>query len=120
MWADEGAMSSDQNKAGPPSLHPPQSRVGITLETFILEGMMGHPAATGTFTSLLNQISTSAKLVTSKVRRAGLVNVLGNTGETNVQGEEVQKLDEVANTTLIEALRRRGVCAAIASEELEQ
>jgi fructose-1,6-bisphosphatase I len=102
------------------SIAPEASRVGITLETFILEGMMGHPAATGTFTSLLNQISTSAKLVTSKVRRAGLVNVLGNTGETNVQGEEVQKLDEVANETLIAALRRRGICAAIGSEEMEE
>jgi fructose-1,6-bisphosphatase I len=102
------------------SIAPEASRVGITLETFILEGMMGHPAATGTFTSLLNQISTSAKLVTSKVRRAGLVNVLGYTGETNVQGEEVQKLDEVANETLIQALRRRGICAAIGSEEMEE
>ena len=53
------------------------SRFGITLETFILEGMLGHPAATGTFTSILNQISFAAKLITSKVRRAGLVTVEG-------------------------------------------
>jgi fructose-1,6-bisphosphatase I len=111
-------MATEAQKAGPGA--PGASRVGITLETFILEGMMGHPAATGTFTSLLNQISTSAKLVTSKVRRAGLANVLGNTGQTNVQGEEVQKLDEVANETLIQALGRRGTCAAIASEEMEE
>jgi fructose-1,6-bisphosphatase I len=95
------------------------SRVGITLETYILEGMMGHPAATGAFTSLLNQVGLAAKLITSKVRRAGLANVLGYTGQTNVQGEEVQKLDEVANETLIQALGRRGHCAAIASEETE-
>ena len=96
------------------------SRVGITLEPYILEGMMGHPAATGAFTSLLNQVALAAKLITSKVRRAGLANVLGYTGQTNVQGEEVQKLDEVANETLIQSLGRRGHCAAIASEEMEE
>jgi fructose-1,6-bisphosphatase I len=96
------------------------SRVGITLETFILEGMMGNPAATGAFTSLLNQMGLCAKLITSKVRRAGLANLLGYTGETNVQGEQVQKLDEIANETIIQVLSRRGHCAAIASEELEQ
>jgi fructose-1,6-bisphosphatase I len=41
------------------------SRVGITLETYILEGMLGFPAATGAFTSLLNQIGFAAKLITS-------------------------------------------------------
>jgi fructose-1,6-bisphosphatase I len=96
------------------------SRAGITLETYILEGMLGFPAATGAFTSLLNQFGLAAKLVTAKVRRAGLANVLGYTGETNVQGEMVQKLDEVANETLISVLGRRGHCAAVASEELEE
>jgi fructose-1,6-bisphosphatase I len=80
---------------------------------------MGARDASGVFTSLLNQIGFAAKLVTSKVRRAGLVNVLGSAGHTNVQGETVMKLDEEANTTLIQALARRGHCAAVASEELE-
>ncbi|WP_437680648.1 class 1 fructose-bisphosphatase [Sorangium sp. So ce131] len=102
------------------SWNPPEtsSRIGITLETYILEGMLGFPAATGAFTSLLNQIGLAAKLVTSKVRRAGLANVLGYTGQTNVQGEIVQKLDEVANETLLSVLGRRGHCAAVVSEEL--
>src|SRR5262249_28300439 len=91
----------------------------ITLETYIMEGMLGFPAATGVFTSLLNQLGLCAKLITSKVRRAGLANLLGYTGQTNVQGEHVQKLDEVANETIISVLGRRGHCAAIASEELE-
>jgi fructose-1,6-bisphosphatase I len=95
------------------------SRAGMTLETFIMEGMLGVPAATGAFTSLLNQISFAAKLVTSQVRRAGLANVLGYTGEVNVQGERVMKLDELANETLITTLARRGHCAAVASEELD-
>src|SRR5262245_21752147 len=96
------------------------SRIGITLETFILEGMLGHPAATGTFTSILNQISFAAKLITSKVRRAGLVNVLGYTGTTNVQGEQVMKLDEEANSSLLAVLGRRSHVAAVASEELDE
>jgi fructose-1,6-bisphosphatase I len=95
------------------------SRVGITLETYILEGMLGFPAATGAFTSLLNQLGLAAKMVTSRVRRAGLANVLGYTGETNVQGEKVQKLDREANETLLAVLGRRKHCAAVASEELD-
>jgi fructose-1,6-bisphosphatase I len=98
---------------------PDASRAGATLETFILEGMFQVPGATGMFTSLLNQISLAAKLITGRVRRAGLADVLGWTGETNVQGESVQKLDIIANETLLAILRRRGHCAGIASEELE-
>jgi fructose-1,6-bisphosphatase I len=85
-----------------------------------MEGMLGSPAATGVFTSLLNQIGYAAKLVTSKVRRAGIADVLGATDHVNVQGERVMKLDEEANSTLIKTLRRRGHCAAVASEELDE
>jgi fructose-1,6-bisphosphatase I len=96
------------------------SRAGLTLETYILEGMLGRPDARGYFTSLLNQIALCAKLVTSQVRRAGLADVLGAAGSTNVQGEHVQKLDVLANETLMRVLGRRGVCAAAASEEEEE
>ncbi len=95
------------------------SRVGVTLETFILEGMFTSPGASGTFSSLLNQIALAAKLITARVRSAGLADVLGVTGDENVQGETVQKLDVIANDTLIGSLRRRGHCAGIVSEELE-
>ena len=97
---------------------PDASRVGATLETFILEGMFTVPGASGTFSSLLNQIALAAKLITARVRSAGLADVLGLTGAENVQGESVQKLDVIANETLIASLRRRGHCAGIASEEL--
>jgi fructose-1,6-bisphosphatase I len=113
-------MSSEKINTSWNSPPPAATRSGITLETYILEGMMGFPAATGAFTSLLNQIGLSAKLITSKVRRAGLANILGYTGETNVQGEQVQKLDEVANETLIASLGRRRHCAAIGSEEMDE
>lgn len=95
------------------------SRVGLTLETYILEGMMGRPHARGYFTSLLSQIAMCAKLITARVRRAGLANVLGYTGDVNVTGDQVQKLDQEANETLFRVLGRRKHCAAGASEEEE-
>lgn len=101
-----------------PSWKPPDaSQIGVNLETFILEGMFEFPEARGTFTSLLNQICLAAKIITGRVRRAGLADILGYTGETNVQGEEVQKLDVIAHETLVQSLRRRGHCAALATEE---
>jgi fructose-1,6-bisphosphatase I len=93
--------------------------MGMNLETFILEGMLGAPGASGEFTSLLNQITLAAKIITARVRSAGLADTLGYTGDTNVQGENVQKLDVIANETIIASLKRRGHCAGIASEELE-
>jgi fructose-1,6-bisphosphatase I len=98
---------------------PDASKAGATLETFVLEGMFQVPGATGTFTSLLNQIALAAKLITGRVRRAGLADVLGWTGETNIQGEYVQKLDIIANETMINVLKRRGHCMGVASEELD-
>ncbi len=96
------------------------TRIGLTLETYILEGLLRRPGASGTFTSLLNQLALAAKLITARVRRAGLANVLGYTGQVNVQGERVQKLDMVANETMIRLLSRRHHCAAVASEEEEE
>lgn len=95
------------------------TRIGLTLETYILEGMLGREDRSGTFTSLLSQIAFAAKMVTSRVRRAGLSNVLGYTGTVNVQGERVQKLDMEANDTVLRVLTRRHHCAAAASEEEE-
>ncbi|MBM4361918.1 MAG: class 1 fructose-bisphosphatase, partial [Deltaproteobacteria bacterium] len=80
----------------------------------------GTPGASGAFSSLLNQLTLAAKIITARVRRAGLADLLGYTGETNVQGETVQKLDVVANETILTALRRRGHCAGVASEELDE
>lgn len=95
------------------------SRIGLTLETYILEGMLGRTEARGYFTSLLNQIALAAKMVTARVRRAGLANVLGTTGDRNATGDVVQKLDQEAHETLLRVLGRRNHCAAAASEEEE-
>lgn len=99
---------------------PPESQPwGVTLETYLLEGMRGSAGATGFFTSVIGQICLASKLITCQVRRAGLADVLGFTGKVNVQGEQVQKLDELANQIMITSLSRRGHCAGIASEEMD-
>jgi fructose-1,6-bisphosphatase I len=96
------------------------SLVGTTLEEHLMQGMRGSPGATGEFTSLVNALALSVRIIHTRVRAAGLAGMLGYTGETNVQGEEVQKLDEFANEVLCSVLERSGRCAMVASEELEE
>ncbi|MGH7280311.1 MAG: class 1 fructose-bisphosphatase [Polyangiaceae bacterium] len=97
-----------------------QSVVGTTLREHVLICMRAAPGATGAFTSLLNHISLAIRIINTRVRAAGLAGMLGYTGETNVQGEEVQKLDAYANDVLVNVLERSGHCGIVASEELEQ
>jgi fructose-1,6-bisphosphatase I len=104
-----------------PSFRPaPASVVGTTLREHVLEGMHAAKGATGEFTSLLNHISLAIRILNSRVRAAGLAGLMGYTGETNVQGEEVQKLDAFANEVLLNILERSGHCGVIASEELDE
>ena len=94
--------------------------VGTTLREHVLHGMHAAPGATGEFTSLLNHISLAIRIINSRVRAAGLSELLGYTGETNVQGEEVQKLDAFSNDVMLTVLERSGHCGVIASEELDE
>lgn len=94
--------------------------VGTTLREHVLHGMHAAPGATGEFTSLLNHISLAIRIINSRVRAAGLANLLGYTGETNVQGEQVQKLDEFSNDVMLNVLERSGHCGVIGSEEVEE
>jgi fructose-1,6-bisphosphatase I len=71
----------------------------LTLSRFIIQKQAAHPVATGEFSSLLSQIGLVGKFIAQDLRRAGLINILGTTGEMNVQGETVKKLDEIANQT---------------------
>lgn len=90
----------------------------ITLDEFIIQSQKDHPLATGELSGLLRDIGVAAKIVHRDLSKAGLVeNILGNTGDTNVQGEEVKKLDEFANTMLVQCLKTSGECCGIASEE---
>ena len=90
----------------------------ITVEQHILERQRAHhPHATGEFSWLLGAITLASKIIADHVRRAGLVDILGPTGETNVQGEVVQKLDVIANETIARCLGYRGNVGIIVSEE---
>ena len=102
-----------------PNQPPPDIQQGITLETFVLEGMRSEAAATGAYTSLLNQLGSAVKIISARVRNAGLADAIGYTGEMNVQGERVQKLDHYANDVIVNVLERRGHCRAVASEEMD-
>ncbi len=89
----------------------------ITVTEHLLVHQKASPMATGRFTRLLNELILAAKIISREVNKAGLVNILGMTGDTNVQGEEVQKLDELANSILIYRMQRAGFLCAMASEE---
>lgn len=91
----------------------------MTLTRHILEAQAAHPGATGALSILLYQINVAAKIINSEVNKAGLANVLGATDKINVQGERVQKLDEFANSVMINALDHTGYVAGLASEEEE-
>jgi fructose-1,6-bisphosphatase I len=89
----------------------------VTVTEHILLHQKLIPGATGQFTRLFNELVLSAKIITRAVSKAGLVDILGFTGDVNIQGEEVKKLDDYANRILIHRLARSGVLCAMASEE---
>lgn len=89
----------------------------VTVTEHLLLHQKKSPAASGVFTQLLHDLILSAKLISRSVSKAGLLDVLGETGEINVQGEQVQKLDEYANSVLIHRMERSGALCVMASEE---
>lgn len=88
-----------------------------TITQFILERERDHPEATGDFTALLTAIALAGKRISYEVNRAGLADIIGETGNTNIQDEAVQKLDLIANAELATALAPTGLVCAIGSEE---
>lgn len=93
----------------------------VTLDEFIIEQQNKIEDATGELSGLLRDIGLAAKIVNRDLRKAGLVdNILGDAEKTNIQGEEVKKLDEFANTILTKTLQNSGECAGIASEEEDE
>lgn len=93
------------------------SRKVITLEQYIIQSEQTHPFATGEFSQLLRDIGLASKMVNREVNKAGLVDILGFTGDINVQGERVQKLDWFAHQHFLDALSVGGQVCVIASEE---
>jgi len=90
----------------------------VTIDRFIIEQERLHPEATGELSGILYDLALAAKIISSKVRRAGLVDILGSAEAENVQGEMQQKLDVFANETIIKALDHGGRLCAMASEEV--
>jgi len=91
-----------------------------TLGEFIVEKQADFQYSKGELSRLLSDIGIAAKIVHREVNKAGIADILGETGDVNVQGEQVKKLDVYANNQFIAALSVGGECCAIASEENEE
>ena len=90
---------------------------GISCNRFIYNEQRQFPEATGEFSEILSQIVLAGKVVSREVNKAGVAKILGAAGETNVHGEEVQKLDVFANDQFVRALSDNCHVSVIASEE---
>ncbi|HET98257.1 MAG TPA: class 1 fructose-bisphosphatase [Desulfurivibrio alkaliphilus] len=91
--------------------------LGITVSRHIMDSQRLHPEATGDLTGLLNELIVAAKTISAEVNMAGLADILGMSGKTNIQGEHVQKLDDFANNTIKRRMARCGYICAMTSEE---
>lgn len=91
----------------------------MTLPRHIMEGEKLHPEATGELSTILLQLGLAAKLISLEVNKAGLAEILGFTGDENVHGEKVKKLDIYAHEMLIKAMDHGGHFCVMASEEEE-
>ena len=89
----------------------------ITLEQFIVDQQSLYKDAQGSLSKIFRSLELAAKMVNRDVRKAGLVDILGNQGSTNIQGEEQKKLDIIANDIFIANLERSGEVCMIISEE---
>lgn len=90
-----------------------------TLDEFTIQQLRNFPKATGELSSLLRDIGLASKRVNVEVNKAGLVDILGDAGSVNVQGEDVKKLDIYANNQFMGVLKHGISCAGIGSEELD-
>ncbi|MCP4802299.1 class 1 fructose-bisphosphatase [Flavobacteriaceae bacterium] len=88
-----------------------------TLGEFIIENQNSFKYTSGELSRLINAIRLAAKVVNHEVNKAGLVDIIGTSGDTNIQGEDQQKLDIYANNLFIKAMTRRNIVCGIASEE---
>ncbi len=91
----------------------------ITLYRHIIDEERKYPDATGELSDLLADIALACKIISLEVNRAGLIDLMGLTGNENVHGEQVKKLDIYAHDTLVRAMEVSGHLCAIASEESE-
>ncbi len=93
------------------------NRKNTTLGEFIIENQASFQYSSGELYKLINAIRLAAKVVNHEVNKAGLVDIIGEAGDTNIQGEDQQKLDVLANEKFIQTLKNREIVCGIASEE---
>jgi fructose-1,6-bisphosphatase I len=93
-------------------------RLGTTITQHILNQQRENPEATGAFTHILYELIVAAKVISKEVNKAGLVDILGSTGEINIQDEAVQKLDVFANRIIVERMQHIGQLCCMGSEEI--
>lgn len=91
----------------------------VTIQRHIVDEQALHPEATGDFTRLLWDLMIALKMISNKTNKAGLVKILGEAGEENVQGEQVMKLDKYAQDTIFKRMDHGGHLCVMASEEVE-
>jgi fructose-1,6-bisphosphatase I len=92
----------------------------VTIGRHILDEERQFPEATGALSTILHDLALAAKMITREVRRAGLVDIMGQTGVINVHGDQVKKLDEYADDVIFRALDHCGHLCVMASEEAEE
>ena len=93
------------------------SHTNQTLGEFIIENQASFKYTSGELSRLINSIRLAAKVVNHEVNKAGLVDIIGAAGDTNIQGEDQQKLDVIANETFIKTIKNREIVCGIAREE---
>jgi len=93
---------------------------GLTLSDHFMIQQQAHPSMPGKLSALLSHIGLAAKMIAKKLAEAGLDNILGQTGEINVQGEEVKKLDRFTNDAFIRTFEYSGLVSTLISEEMEK
>jgi fructose-1,6-bisphosphatase I len=91
----------------------------VTIERHIIEEERRRPAASGVFSNILSDMALAAKVISRQVNMAGLIDVLGKTGESNIQGEAVEKLDVFAQSVIYRAMDHTGYLCCMVSEEVE-
>lgn len=96
------------------------NKTNMTLGEFIIENQKQFKYSSGELSRLMNSIRLAAKIVNHEVNKAGLVDILGAAGDTNIQGEDQQKLDVYANDVFKSALINREIVCGIASEEEDE
>ncbi|MDQ8165217.1 MAG: class 1 fructose-bisphosphatase [Gemmatimonadota bacterium] len=92
----------------------------VTIERFIIEQEELHPGASGSLSGILYDLALAAKMIANKVRSAGLADIIGSAGASNIQGEVQQKLDVIANETIVKAMDHGGRLCGMASEEVDE